>query len=73
LRVEGKAVILKWDSLSAAEQALFNLNKLQLAAKAGKPEGRCCLNASSVVRYKGEVIMSLNDGMDLDAITFQGE
>ena len=67
LRVEGKAVILKWDSLSAAEQALFNLNKLQLAAKAGKPEGRCCLNASSVVRYKGEVIMSLNDGMDLDA------
>ena len=67
LRAEGKALILRWDVLTLSEQMLFNLNKLQLAAKTGKPEGRCCLNASSVIRYKGNTIMSLNDGMDLDA------
>ena len=65
LRAEGKAIILRWDALTSSEQALFHLNKLQLAAKTGKPEGRCCLNASSVIRYNGESIMSLNEGMDL--------
>ena len=65
LRAEGKAIILRWDALTPSEQALFHLNKLQLAAKTGKPEGRCCLNASSVIRYNGESIMSLNEGMDL--------
>jgi hypothetical protein len=37
-----------------------------LAAKTGKPEGRCCLNASSVIQYNGESIMSLNEGTPSD-------
>ena len=66
LRAEGKAIILRWDALTPSEQASFHLNKLQLAAKTGKPEGRCCLNASSIIRYHGKSIMSLNEGMDLN-------
>lgn len=67
LRSEGRALLIKWDTLTAHEQSLFNLNRLQLAAKTGKPEGRCCLNASSTIKYQGEPIMSLNDGMDREA------
>ena len=66
LRSAGKAVFVEWDALSPEEKASFNLNKLQLAPKTGKPQGRCCLNASSTIRHKGQIFESLNDGLDLD-------
>ena len=73
LLTAGKAVIVRWDSLSPAEQSVIHVNTLQLAASSNlNREGRCCINMSYRTPLSGHrgngqssKLMSINEGTDL--------
>jgi hypothetical protein len=64
LLAQGRALIIPEDMLTAEDLAMTHFSS-NVAALSSKPEGRCWLHGSSVIKPKGRHSWSLNERTDI--------